>query len=114
MYHEWDTSDTSVTTVRKKCDTSATQTARLRHERYTNDTSATQVRKFDFDNDTSENIFWHPYISYMTNKRLQGVEKFHYKNYLLEIPRPHAKMHLKSAPQKLNYVWQKLYQKVTH
>ena len=58
------------------------------------------MKNFDFDNDTSENIFSHPYIIYIANKRLQGEEKFHSKNYLLEMARSHAKMRLKSAPQK--------------
>ena len=43
----------------------------------------------------------------MANERLQGEEQFHSKNYLLEIPRYHAKMHFKSAPQKLNFVMAK-------
>ena len=40
----------------------------------------------------------------MANERLQGEEQFHWKNYFLEIPRSYAKMCLKSAPQKLNFV----------
>ena len=40
----------------------------------------------------------------MTDERLRGKEQFYAKNNLLEIPRSHAKMHLKSAPQKLNFV----------
>ena len=59
-----------------------------------NDMSATRVKKFDFHNNTSENIFSHPYISYMANERLQGEEQYHSKNYLLEMPRSHAKMRL--------------------
>ena len=43
----------------------------------------------------------------MASERLQGKEQFHSKNYLLEMPRSHAKMHLKSAPQKLNFVMAK-------
>ena len=78
-------------------DTSAT---RVQHECYTNDTIAARVKNFDFDNDTSENIFSHPYISYMANERLQGDEQFHSKNYLLEMPRSHGKMRLKSASRK--------------
>ena len=39
---------------------------------------------FDSDNDTSENIFSHPYISYIANERLEREEQFHSKNYLLE------------------------------
>ena len=39
----------------------------------------------------------------MANERFQGEEQFHSKNYLLEMPRSHTKMHEKKAPQKLNY-----------
>ena len=35
---------------------------------------------------------------------LQEEEQFYSKNYLLEIPRSHAKMCLKSAPQRLKFV----------
>ena len=61
------------------------------------------VKNFDLDNGTSENKFSHPYISYMVQERLQGEKEFNSKNYLLEISRSYAKMHLKSAPQKLNF-----------
>ena len=88
-------------------DTSTTRVLHEQHECYTNDTIATLVKNFDFDNDTSENIFSNSYISYMANERLKGKEKFHSKNYLLEIPRSHAKMRLKSAPQKLKFVMAK-------
>ena len=48
------------------------------HERDTSATQTTQVKIFDFDKDTSENIFSHPYISYMTNEILRGEEEqFH-------------------------------------
>ena len=72
-----------------------------------NDTSMTRVNNFDFDNDTSEIIFSHPYISYIANERLQGEEQFHFKNYLLEMPRFTVKMHLKNPPQKPNFVMAK-------
>ena len=91
-------------------DTSAALATRVRHERhecYTNDTSATRVKNFDFDNDTGKNIFSNPYIYYMASERLQGEEQFHTKNYLLEMSRFHAKMRLKSAPQKLNFLMAK-------
>ena len=71
---------------------------------YTNDTLATRVKSFDFDNDTSENIFFHPYISYIASERLQREEQFHFKNYLLKMPRSYT---MKSAPQKLNFVMAK-------
>ena len=70
----------------------------MRHECYANDTSATIVENFDFSN---------PYISYIANERLQEEEQFHSKNYLLEMPRSHAKMRLKSALQKLNFLMAK-------
>ena len=101
------TSETQATWVQHKCDTSATLTARVRHRCYTNDMSATRVKNFDFDNDTSKNIFSHPYIYYMTSERLQEERKFHSKNYFLEMSRFHAKMRLKSAPQKLNFLMEK-------
>ena len=40
----------------------------------------------------------------MASERLQGEEQFYSKNYLLEMPLSHSKMHLKSASQKLNFV----------
>ena len=40
----------------------------------------------------------------MADERLHGEEQFHSQNYLLEMYRSHAKMRLKSAPQKLNFV----------
>ena len=45
----------------------------------------------------------------MGSERLQGEEQFHTKNYLLEMSRFHAKMRLKSAPQKLNLLNGKSY-----
>ena len=84
--------------------TSATRTTLVRHNCYTNDASATRVKHFHYDNDTSENIFSHPYISYMVNERLQSQRQFSSKNYLLQMPCSHAKIHLKSAPQRLNSV----------
>ena len=44
-------------------------------------------------------MFSHPCIYYVASERLEGEEQFHSKNYLLEIPRSHAK---KCQPQKLN------------
>ena len=89
----------SVTHVRQErheCNRSATRTTRVQHQCYTKDTNATRVRNFDFDNDMSENIFSHS---------LQGEEQFYFKNYFLSCS--HAKMRLKSAPQKLNFVMAK-------
>ena len=48
----------------------------------------------------------------MASQRLQGEEQFHSKNYLLEMPRFHAKMCLKSAPQKLNFLMVKAISKI--
>ena len=107
VLNECSTNDTSATRVRQKqheCNTSVTQ---VRHECYTNDMSATRLRNFDFDNDTSENIFFHACIIYMANERLHGQQQFHSKNYLLEMSCSHAKIHLKSAPQKLNFAMTK-------
>ena len=92
------------TRVPDTSDTSVTRTTQVRHERHECETSATCVKNFDFHNETSENTFSYPYISYMENERLQGKKQYHSKNCLLKIPRSHAKMHLKSTPQKLNFV----------
>ena len=43
----------------------------------------------------------------MARERLQGEEQFHSKNYILEMPLFHAKMCLKSAPQKPNFLMAK-------
>ena len=43
----------------------------------------------------------------MESERLQGEKQFLYKNYRLEMPCFHAKMHLKSAQQKLNFLMEK-------
>ena len=76
--------------------------------------SATRVKKFDFDNATSKSIISYPYIYYMASERLQREQQFHSRYYLLEIPRFHAKMRLKSAPQKLNYLMAKaIYKRCT-
>ena len=40
----------------------------------------------------------------MASERLQGDEQFHSMNYLLQMPRFFAKMRLKSAPQKLDFL----------
>ena len=65
------------------------------------------MKNVDFDNDMNKNKFSHPYISYLANETLQGENEFHSKNYLLEMPRSHAKMRLKNAPRKQNFVMAK-------
>ena len=58
----------------RQCDTNDTSATQVRRECYTNDTSVARVKNVDFDNDSSENIFSHSYINYITNERLQGEE----------------------------------------
>ena len=43
----------------------------------------------------------------MASETLQGEKQLHSKNYLLEMSRFHAKMCLKSALQKLNFLMKK-------
>ena len=43
----------------------------------------------------------------MASERLQEDEELHPKSYLLEMALSHAKMRLKSAPQKLNFLMAK-------
>ena len=96
-------SETRATPVQHKCYTNDTSATRVLHERQECNTS----ENFDFDNYTSKNIFSHPYIHLMVSERLQREEQFHSKNYLLEMPHSHAKMRLKNAPQKLNFLMTK-------
>ena len=64
---------TSARLGRHRCERNAT---RVRHKW---DTSATRLKSFDFDNDASdENIFSHPYLSYMENGNYKES-----KNYIL-------------------------------
>ena len=107
--HECDTSNLNVATVRHKrheWDTSEKWVLHERHEYYLNDTSATRVK--NFDNHSSENMFSHPFISYIANEWLQKEEQFLsqelFGNALFC---SHAKIRLKSAPQKLNSVMAK-------
>ena len=49
-----------------------------------------------------------PYISYLSYERLHGEEQFRSEKFLLEMTPSHPKMHLKSAPEKLNFVMAKV------
>ena len=78
-----------------------------RHERHKYDTSATQKRH-EWETLILITIrFLHPYIYHIASERWHGQEKFHSENYFLEIPSSYAKMRLKSAPQKVNFVMAK-------
>ena len=46
-----------------------------------------------------------------SNERWQEEELFYSKNYVLEVPLSYAKMRLKSAPQKMNFLMVKSIQK---
>ena len=72
-----------------------------RHECITNDASATRVRHERHECNTSTTRVLHERHDCNTS------EQFHSKNYLLKMPHSHAKMRLKSAPQKLNFVMAK-------
>ena len=96
-----DTSDTSATWVRHECDTSATRTTRVRHKWKILILITRQLKTFS-----------HTSISYMANERLPGEEQLHSKNCLLDMHCSHAKMRLKSAPQKLNFVIEKAISKI--
>ena len=76
----------------------------VQHECYTNNTSEKRVKNIDFDNDTGKNIFL---LLTFTIWQLQGKEQFHTKNYLFKMSRFHAKMRLKSPPQKINFLMAK-------
>ena len=90
-------------TVPDTSNTSETRRTRVRHKWKTLILITTQVKIIDFDNETRVNIFSDPYISHTANERPQGEEQFHSRNYLLEMLHSHAKIHLKSAPEKLTF-----------
>ena len=100
-------SATQATQMGHKCNTSNTSETRATRVWDKCDTSATRVKNFGFDSDPSKHIFLRPYIYFMASERLKGDEKFHSKAYLLKMPCFHAKMHLKSAPQKLDFLMTK-------
>ena len=85
--HQRDKSETKMTGVQHECETS--------------ESGATYVE--NFNKDTTENVFLHHYISYMTNERLQEEQRYHSKNCVLEILCSYAKMSSTSALQKLNF-----------
>ena len=78
------------------------------HEQHECDTIATRVKSFDDTNDTSENVFSPFSLNCAANEKLQGKEQFRYIYYLLKMTCSHAKMHLKNASQKLNFVMAKV------
>ena len=86
---EWNKSGTSATLVGRQMDTK--------------DTGEERLKNFHFDNGTSENIF-------TTLLAIWQMTDYN-KNYFLEMPRSHAKMRSKSAPQKLNFVIAKVVSK---
>ena len=116
MTHQIESSlfyNTSARHEQHKCDTNDTSATQARHERRECSTSATLVRRVRYECDASATQKtrvrneWEivtAVISYVANEILQGEEQFHSKNFLLEMPRSHSKVHLKSAPQKLNFV----------
>ena len=92
--------------LRNECQARAT---RVRHECYTNLTSATRTIWVWYE--WKFLIFITTWVkTYFYTPSLE--ERFHFKSCNLEMPHSHAKILLKSAPQKLNFVMQKLYQKV--
>ena len=86
--HECNTSATLLARVQHKCDTSVTRTKRVRQE-WKNLISITTLVKTYFH----ILIFTYIYLLIIFTK-----------NYLLEMPRFRAKMGLKSAPQKRNFL----------
>ena len=81
---------------------------RERHECNTNGTTATRVKNFDFDNDTRKTYF-HILIFTIWQVKDYKEEQFHSKNYFFETTLSlfYAKMRLKSASQKLNFLMEK-------
>lgn len=61
-----------------ECNKSNINETRVRHKKHgckKNITILTRIKNFDFDNNTSGSIFLHPYITYMTNRKIIRGEK---------------------------------------
>ena len=94
--HECDTSDTNTTPVWHKWDTSATRMTQVRHEWKILILITTLVKTYFH---TLIFTIWHVKDCKEGNNFILGT--------LLEIPRFHVKMRLKSAPQKINFLMAK-------
>ena len=99
---------------RHECNTSETRATQVRHDCYTNDTSATRTTRVRHEwkililIKTRVKIYFHTLIFTIWQvKDYKEKEQFHSNNYFLEISLLHPKMHLKSAPQKLNFLMEK-------
>ena len=82
MGHEYVTSAKRATRIRHKPQAIRVRTIPIQ----TSGKIATRLKMFRFDSNTSENIVSNLHISYRPNERLHGEEKFHSKNYLLQMP----------------------------
>ena len=81
----------------------------------TSDTIAKRVRYERHECDTSEKILILITAQVKTFVLYKEKKKIHSKNYLLEVHRSYAKMRLRNAPQKLNFIMAKaIHQKVIH
>ena len=85
-----------------KQDTRDVRATRMQRTSNTNHKNVTQVKNFNFKNSAIENIFSHLRISYISKLKITWEKQLPSENRLLEMPRPHPKMSLKKAPQKLN------------
>ena len=97
--------------MQHKCNTIDASVIQVRQECYTNDTSVTQIlhkQKILILITTLVKTYFHTLILTIYKvKDYKKNEQFHSENYLLEMSRFHAKMCLKSAPQKLNFLMAK-------
>ena len=102
--HECDVNKTRATKLWRECHTIATRTTRVQHVCYTNGTGAARAKNFDFDNNTS---FHTLILGIWQMKDHKKRKNFIVRTTFLEMPRSHAKMRLKSASRKLNFVMAK-------
>ena len=97
---EWNTSETRATRLQHKCNMSAKRMTRVRHECYTNGTSENILYLIT---SRAKSYFHILYLLYgKSNITRSGTISF--EVLPLEMLRSHSKMHLKSSPQKLDFV----------
>ena len=88
-----------------------TSTTRVRHKRHMNDTSAIRAlhKRHEWKililiTTRVKTYFHNPAFTIRQVKDYKERSNFNSKNYLFEMPCSHAKVRLKSATQKLNFV----------
>ena len=105
--HECNTIATVVTRVQHEWDTSNTSATQVQHECYTNDTSVTRVKNFNFVTARVKTYFHTLIFTIWQVKGYKERNNLILRTTFWKLSLFHAKIRLKSAPQKLNFLMEK-------